>query len=81
MHEDGFYALNSFLDREELVRPELIFAFGIGDRPLSPSVGKFIARQVIQDRIEEAQSGTTVLPIDLCNNTRFAQYFEKIENN
>lgn len=42
--EDGFYELNKDLDPNELVQPELVFAFGLGNKPVDPLVGRFVVR-------------------------------------
>ena len=78
MHESSFYDINAELDRKEIIKPEKVFAMGLGRQAVPPSIGRFVVRQHYQNFADETKSTTEELPIVLCQQGKNATLFEKI---
>lgn len=65
-HEESFYKINSDLDPEEILRPGKIFAMGLGQDPISPTIGRFVVTQTFKNQSDPAKSSSEELPVSLC---------------
>jgi len=72
MHQD--------LDKNEILTPGCLFFFGLGQTPVSRSIGRFVVKQFYTNRNDKSLNSVKELPVVLCSQTPYASMLDRIEN-
>ena len=80
MYEDSFYTVHTELNSDEHIKPDLVFAMGLGNKSVE-EYGRFVVKQVYQQRSNNDASKYKELKVVLCNDTKYASNFVNVENN
>ena len=78
--ESSFYSIHKEYSSSEILRPNKIIAFGLGDTLVDPRIGKFVVRQEYTNKLNPKLSRSTELPIAPCTETRYVAFLTEVPN-